>query len=188
MLPLTASLSTAVLGILMAADPVPAPDAVQPFPLPSFVLPNLNGKNVALAKQCGPSAQQGQKYVLVLSFFATWCKPCMKELPALRRFAETYRDRGVRVFMIGTQNTSDDIRRVLGNETAFEVLSDELGLTSSRMGVINPKTGMGELPATFVVDGDCRVRRAWRGASEKVDERLAKAVADLVGREAGPAK
>ena len=42
--------------------------------------------------------------VLVLNFWATWCPPCVKEMPELDRFARAYAARGVRVIGVAIDN------------------------------------------------------------------------------------
>ena len=43
---------------------------------------------------------QPDRYVVVLSFFATWCKPCMKELPHLQNLYEKYKNDKIKFFLI----------------------------------------------------------------------------------------
>ena len=38
--------------------------------------------------------------VLVVNFWATWCGPCVKELPAFEQLQERYKDRGVEVLLV----------------------------------------------------------------------------------------
>lgn len=43
---------------------------------------------------------------LVVNFWATWCPPCVEEMPDLQRIRETYRSRGVEVIGIGIDNAA----------------------------------------------------------------------------------
>ena len=43
---------------------------------------------------------QPDRHVVVISFFATWCKPCMKELPHLQNLYEKYSNEKIKFFMI----------------------------------------------------------------------------------------
>ena len=64
--------------------------AVELFP--GFTLPDLQGGEVSLGDLAG-------KVVLVV-FWATWCPPCVAEVPVLNELQETYADRGLQVVAI----------------------------------------------------------------------------------------
>jgi len=58
-----------------------------------FNLPDLQGENITLDTLLvdGP---------IVVTFWATWCKPCMKELPHLEEMYQEYVDAGLRIVAI----------------------------------------------------------------------------------------
>ncbi len=60
-----------------------------------FTLPTLDGEQFSLQE----ALKQGP---VVLDFWATWCKPCIKALPKLQEIAEEYRQRGVGVYTVNT--------------------------------------------------------------------------------------
>ena len=45
-------------------------------------------------------ASQPTRHVVLVSFFATWCQPCMKELPHLENLWQKYQDQEVRIFLV----------------------------------------------------------------------------------------
>ncbi len=57
---------------------------------PSFSLPRLKGKRSVLNVWCGESLRKpyinDKKHTVILSFWATYCAPCMKEIPKLMKF------------------------------------------------------------------------------------------------------
>jgi peroxiredoxin len=67
-----AGLAWAVLGSERRSAPVG-----EGHPAPGFTLPSLEGKDVSLESQRGR--------VVLINFWATWCKPCEDEMPAMQR-------------------------------------------------------------------------------------------------------
>lgn len=61
-----------------------------------FTLPDMDGRKVTLSDNFG----HGPIYI---SFWATWCKPCLEEMKILEGLYEEYSDRGFRVFAINTE-------------------------------------------------------------------------------------
>ena len=43
---------------------------------------------------------QPDRHVVVMSFFATWCKPCMKELPHLQNLYDKYEEQKIKFFLM----------------------------------------------------------------------------------------
>jgi thiol-disulfide isomerase/thioredoxin len=56
-------------------------------PAAPFSVVTPDGSTLALGDLLGK--------VVVLNFWATWCDPCLEEMPAMERVARTYRDRGL---------------------------------------------------------------------------------------------
>jgi len=59
---------------------------------PAFSLSGPNGESISLADQAGK--------VVLINFWATWCRPCVKEMPALEGLWKRYRDDGLEVITI----------------------------------------------------------------------------------------
>jgi cytochrome c biogenesis protein CcmG, thiol:disulfide interchange protein DsbE len=61
--------------------------------LPSFTLTSLEGKRVKSADLIGDGP-------LLINFWATWCKPCLAEMPKLLAFSKEWEDKGFRVISV----------------------------------------------------------------------------------------
>lgn len=104
---------------------------------------DIDGKSVnvaALAKSGKP---------VVLSFFATWCKPCMQELEAINELYPDWQDEyGVQVYLVSIDR-AQDIHKVAplvnGNGWDFPVLFDPNGTLQRALNVKN-------VPHLFVVN------------------------------------
>jgi thiol-disulfide isomerase/thioredoxin len=130
---------------------------------PSFDLADLNGGRATLASMKGK--------VVVLDFWATWCGPCLTELPEYVRFAERNRARGVEVigvvFDSGEPKEIQDFvrehrvtyRQLLGNDDMAEAFGGNQGF-----------------PTTFVIDATGLIRLTVLGSTQDKFERLQKAV------------
>ncbi len=66
-------------------------------PAPDFQVITLDGKKLALADFKGQ--------VLVINFWATWCKPCRQELPLLDTYYQLQQHAGLRVLAVTTEDS-----------------------------------------------------------------------------------
>ena len=56
---------------------------------------------------------QPDRNAVVMSFFATWCQPCMKELPLLEEVYQEYKDERIKFFLV---DITEATRTIPGNE------------------------------------------------------------------------
>ena len=115
--------------------------------LPSVTLKDISGKVVDTAKL----NNDGKPFII--SFFATWCKPCNRELNAIHEVYPDWQDEtGVKVVAISidqAQNVAKVKPLVDGYGWEYEVLLDPNGDFKRAMGV-------NMIPAVFIIDGDGR--------------------------------
>ncbi|MBW7882165.1 MAG: redoxin domain-containing protein [Caldilineaceae bacterium] len=122
-------------------------------PAPDFELPTLDGGTFRLSEY--------RDRPVVLNFWATWCQPCQRELPAIQRAAEHYA--GVVTFAAVDQAETDQrVQRYV----------DDLGLT-----FIIPMDGKQEvgeryditgLPTTFFIDEKGVIQAIWMGEMNSI--------------------
>lgn len=118
------------------------------LPAPDFTLPKPDGSTFTLSEQRGTP--------VVLNFWATWCLPCQKELPALQNAAEQYA--GSVVFVgVDQGETADAVERYLRDmDVTFATPLDAHG----DVGVEYNVKG---LPTTYFIDADGVIRSVWMG-------------------------
>ena len=137
-------LLTAVFSISLSAQEVP-----------QVQIKDLNGKTV----NSKSIIENNGKPVLV-SFFATWCKPCIKELTAFNEeYADWAKETGVKIIAISTDNarsSSSVAPFVNARGWEFDVYLDENGDLKRAMNV-------GNVPHTFLLDGKGKI--VWQHTS-----------------------
>ena len=126
---------------------------LEPYSAPAMELQDLDGEPYSLREDNGA-------WVFV-HFWASWCGPCRKEMPAIQNMANTLQAEGLKIVMI---NTAED------EDTVFSFLSMHAPTVRPLMdrdGQITEKWHPRGLPATYLVDPAGRVRyqalggRAW---------------------------
>jgi len=169
LLPAACLLAAACAGSFSLDDARAAEDAVlKPWPAkqatPPLRLTGLDGKEWNLAQLRGK--------VVVVNFWASWCGPCVDELPVLNALARQDPDK-VAVVGVNYKEPLDTIERFsTAHPFAYPVLRD-------RGGEMFKKWTAGVMPTTILVDRQGRAR--WRSVGEipAGDSRLKAAIAAL---------
>ena len=124
-----------------------------PFPAPEVSLADPTGQAVGLSELRG-------KLVLV-NLWATWCEPCLREMPSLERLQSRFGER------IAVLAVSED----RGGNKSVEPFIAKLGLKSVKI-YIDPKSEVGHafgargLPTSFLIGREGKVLGRVEGAAE----------------------
>ena len=140
----------ALQGALSASAP-PTPDGLavarRGEVIPTVVLPDLDGRPITL-----PAAHAGRP--LLVNFWASWCGPCIQEMPELDRFVASQGADGVQVVGIALDD-AEAVRTFLQHTPVrYPILLDAPGPRDSGVQLGNPK---GVLPFTALVDAQGRL-------------------------------
>jgi len=139
--------------------------------LPSVQLKNLNGKTV----DTSTLSNEGKPFII--SFFATWCKPCLRELDAIKDVYEDWQqETGVKLYAVSIDDAQNSLR--VGPEARakgwqFDILLDSNSDFKRAMGV-------GPIPAVFVVDGNGKIRFSRTGYTNGAEDTLIDEVRKLL--------
>ena len=114
--------------------------------LPSVTLQDINGNNVDTAAL----SNDGKPFVI--SFFATWCKPCLRELKAINNVLPDWEDEtGVKIVAVSIDEAQNaqKVKPLIECKgwTDYTVLLDPSGEFKRQLGV-------NDIPHVFVVDGN----------------------------------
>jgi peroxiredoxin len=123
-------------------------------PAPAFTLQDLNGNNVSLADFKGK--------VVILDFWATWCPPCIKEIPDFIDLYDQYKDKGFA--MVGISLDQAGIGVVKSFVEKYKVNYPILMADGQ---IHNKYGGITGIPTTFVIDPEGNIRQKYIGYRDK---------------------
>ena len=136
------------------------------FKEPGGFLYDSTGRAATLGPRLAP--------VTLVHFWATWCPPCIEEIPALQRLA---RDLGGRhdfaILMVAVSDSADKVRSFLGPGAADAVLFDPKWEVANRYGT-------SKLPETYLIVGG-QVVRKFVGMTNWDDPQLRAEIAARLG-------
>ena len=120
-------------------------------------------------------ATQPNRHAVLMSFFATWCQPCMKELPILENVYQEYKDERIKFFLV-------DITEATRNNPGYGDMPKagpflrEKGVTMQILydtrGTVMKRYNAQTLPRLFVMDGDRNLTFLRRGFHEGEEEKF----------------
>lgn len=126
---------------------------------PDFSLSDLRGETQSLNQYRGK--------VVLLNFWATWCKPCTTEMPAMQVAYDRLRDHGLVVLAV---NELEDTRKVMDHIRehghTFPVLLDQDNRVANQYGVFG-------LPVSVFIDESGRIQEYIKGGlltEQKIQE------------------
>lgn len=137
-------------------------------PAVEFELPGLDGTTYRL------SGLRGK--VLLVNFWATWCPPCLEEMPAIQQAWSTLHGDDFEVLGVNVSEDEETVKRFLAEFTPaleFPILLDQ------SMAVFN-EWSIRVLPTTYIIDKQGRIIYTAQGPrdmnSEHIQQRLQKLI------------
>jgi peroxiredoxin len=139
--------------------------------LPSVQVKDINGKTI----DTSTLSNDGKPFII--SFFATWCKPCLRELEAIKEVYEDWQEEtGVKLYAISIDDAQNALKvgpdaKAKGWE--YEILLD----TNSEF---RHALGGSLIPAAFIVDGNGKIVHSRTGYTNGSEEHLIEEVRKLI--------
>ena len=152
-------MSVCFLGLLGMAGRPPLVGA----PAPEIALKNLQGQEVKLSDLRGK--------IVLLNFWATWCKPCTTEMPAMQAAYDRLRERGFVVLAVNELEDEEKVREHIRTyKHTFPVLMDRENRVANLYGVYG-------LPVSVFIDEAGIVQAYIKGGlltEQKISEEIAR--------------
>jgi peroxiredoxin len=124
------------------------------IPAMDFELQDMDEQKIKLSDYKGK--------VILLNFWATWCPPCIREMPSMERLHKQVDAEGFKVIAINQMEDADQVFAFTGQlevDPTFEILFDTTSSVSRDYAVRG-------LPTTFLIDKEGRIRYRAVGGRE----------------------
>lgn len=151
-------------------------------PMPSFRLENADGLFI--------TSEDWKGKIVVVDFWATWCRPCIMAFPGMQLLVDKYaHDKDVAIYMLGTMQNGDykskSVNYVLSEGFRFNLLHDSVNPRTNEQDVVFkqlvPLFGDSSIPRKIIVK-DGRVRYCsggYSGSPSKLMDELSIAIETL---------
>lgn len=180
-------LLAALLAVTAFAPPLAATDEASGLTagtsVPRFMLPVVNQDAFKEAKKWGPNKWVGQgadttKKLMIMSFFATYCEPCKKEMPELVRLYNSYGKDGLGVMLVSIDKGRDKREELAtlsaANDVSFPVVHDAFQVVARRYKAER-------LPYMLMVGPDGVIKTVHVGYTEEMKNELENEVRGHLG-------
>ncbi|MAT64937.1 MAG: hypothetical protein CMN57_04785 [Gammaproteobacteria bacterium] len=145
-----------VLILALTAPPLSASELMEyrGEPLPGFTLQDLQGQAHSLEEYRGK--------VVMVNFWATYCPPCIKEMPSMQRLSDKLGEERFAILAVNMAEPRSQVEGFLDRhaiEVDFPVLLDPDGTVVSQWMIT-------AVPTTFILDPEGRIRYGLFGGLE----------------------
>ncbi|MBL7995750.1 TlpA family protein disulfide reductase [bacterium] len=144
-------------------------------PSPNFFLKHLDGSEFFSRDYYGDTRNlpkgRKERNNVVISFFATWCIPCKKEIPELEILAAKYTD--VKFYLINVAEDKEKIKKYLNeNPIRLPILLDIYGKVSEKFNVKDGGNALAVLPTLVMINKEGTIHFYKKGYVEGDEKKI----------------
>lgn len=168
-------LMTLALGLVLSTGAHAAGfEARAAKPAPTMKARDLSGATKTLADYRGK--------VVLLNFWASWCPPCLREMPSMERLRVKMKGQPIEIVALASAESAGDVKAFLSKmQLGFPILLDPDGSNTKRWKVF-------ALPTSFLLDAQGRVRYVLTGPTEWDEGEALKIIESMLKDTSGPAR
>ena len=123
-----------------------------PAKAPDLKITTMEGAQVTLKELCA------QNQLVVVNFWATWCRPCIEEMPDLEKIHLAYRDQKVAILGVAKDKSTSDVKEFLGQQKiTYKMALDDQDEIAKGFG------GIKVLPTTVFLDSQNNILKMHKG-------------------------
>lgn len=146
------NLSSAIPAGVALPEPPAGILKLNAYPAPKIVLSDIDGEKYSLDEAKG--------HWVFVHFWASWCGPCRKEMPAIQKMWRKLEKQGLKIALINTAENEDTVFNFLG------IHAPDIRALMDKDGLVTEKWKPRGLPATYLVDKNGMVRYQALGGRE----------------------
>lgn len=164
-----APLLTLSLLLILTLFALPAAAVEEGDQAPDFTLPDIqdSDRSISLSDYRGKT--------VYVDFWASWCAPCLRSLPAINDLYHEYRDQGFEVIAVNVDNPVEDGLDFLADTPLdFLIAADPAGEIPERYDLLG-------MPTSYLVDPEGNVRLVHMGFREGDIEVIEEEVREVMG-------
>jgi len=111
---------------------------IEPIPMSNFNLKDINENKLSLSSLKGK--------IIFLNFWATWCPPCIREMPSMQILYDKFKNKDFAMIALSDEDKNTVKQFLNKNKYTFSIVSDESDLFN--------EYNISSIPTTFIINGE----------------------------------
>jgi thiol-disulfide isomerase/thioredoxin len=136
-------------------------------PAPDF---QIDASRTWVKKEFRVSTTRG--FPVILHFWATWCGPCLQELPEIIRLAERYRPQGYTFVAVAIDDSWATVENFFGRYPALKAMTNTMVMVLDPNARVANSYGSSRFPETFLINDQMLIDNKFIGAQPWNDPRM----------------